>query len=110
MAFGRFSLPAQRRRVSSLLQPLQYLTACVRLTRLVNHAGAQNKVVSVWILDKRPPSSVGSGGRWEQVVELCRKDAAALTRLKHPAIVKVSFQSGLSKACLSRATPANPAT
>lgn len=32
---------------------------------------------------------MGGGGRWDMVVDLCRRDAAALTRLKHPAIVKV---------------------
>lgn len=32
---------------------------------------------------------MGGGARWEAVVDLCRKDASALTRLKHPAIVKV---------------------
>lgn len=51
-------------------------------------AGSTTRVVSVWILEKRAPASVGSSGRWDQVVELCRKDAAALTRLKHPAIIK----------------------
>jgi len=61
-----------------------------RDTRLCCKAGAQNKVVSAWILDKRPPAGVSGSGRWEAVVELCRKDAAALTRLKHPSIVKVS--------------------
>lgn len=45
-------------------------------------------MVSVWIVDKRTPSSMGSGARWDAVVDLCRKDASALTRLKHPAIVK----------------------
>ena len=54
----------------------------------VSCVGAQNRVVGVWILDKRAPATFG-GGRWETVIELCKKEASALTRLKHPSIVKV---------------------
>jgi hypothetical protein len=58
--------------------------------RVCCEGGSQNKVVSAWILDKRPPGGAAGSGRWEAVIDLCRKDAAALTRLKHPSIVKVT--------------------
>ena len=103
MECGRFSLPGLRRRVSRSFHYGTLASSCStdgslldRQTvkhHIVNHfslhSGAQNKVVSVWIVDKRTPSGMGGGARWEAVVDLCRKDASALTRLKHPAIVKV---------------------
>ena len=50
----------------------------------------------MWIVDKRTPPGMGGGARLDAVVDLCRKDASALTRLKHPAIVKVRL---MIKAC-----------
>ena len=98
MACGRFSLQGPRKRVSKsrdhiLARGICRAARCARSAgpeRIsCTHTGAQNKVVSVWIVDKRTPSGMGGGARWEAVVDLCRKDASALTRLKHPAIVKV---------------------
>ncbi len=47
-------------------------------------------VVSIWILDKRTMAEGGaSPAEIEAAAETARKDASALARLKHPAIVKV---------------------
>ena len=40
------------------------------------------------MFDKRATAMFG-GRRWETVIDLCKKEASALARLKHPSIVKV---------------------
>ena len=57
--------------------------------------------MSIWILDKRGPTEGLT--RWELVVDACRRDAAAMARLKHPAIVKV--RRSLSKHAVSLPSP-----
>ncbi|CAL5225210.1 g7994 [Coccomyxa viridis] len=47
-------------------------------------------VVSIWILDKRSMAEAGaSPAEIEAAAETARRDASALARLKHPAVVKV---------------------
>lgn len=47
--------------------------------------------VSIWILDKRAMMEAGgSPAEIEAAAETARRDAAGLTRLKHPAVVKVA--------------------
>ena len=55
------------------------------------HAGSAHPVVSVWSLDKRAMASGTSAAArdWERFLQLSRKDAHALARLKHPAILKM---------------------
>ena len=53
-------------------------------------AGTANPLVSIWILDKRTMAEGGaSPAEIEAAAETSRRDAGALARLKHPAIVKV---------------------
>ena len=48
-------------------------------------------MVSIWILDKRAMAEGGaSPAEIEAAAETSRRDAGALARLKHPAIVKVA--------------------
>jgi hypothetical protein len=52
--------------------------------------GSANPSVSIWILDKRAMAETGvSPAVVEAAAETARRDAGALARLKHPAIVKV---------------------
>ena len=61
------------------------------LPRQPAHAGTASPVVSIWILDKRAMAEGGaSPAEIEAAAETSRRDAGALARLKHPAIVKVS--------------------
>ena len=54
-------------------------------------AGVAHPAVSIWILDKRSMMEVGaSPAEIEAAAETARRDAAGLTRLKHPAVVKVA--------------------
>lgn len=47
-------------------------------------------MVSIWILDKRSMAEGGaSPAEIEAAAETARRDASALARLKHPAVVKV---------------------
>ena len=47
-------------------------------------------MVSIWILDKRAMAEGGaSPAEIEAAAETSRRDAGALARLKHPAIIKV---------------------
>ena len=47
-------------------------------------------MVSIWILDKRSMAEAGaSPAEIEAAAETARRDASALARLKHPAVVKV---------------------
>ena len=47
-------------------------------------------VVSIWILDKRSMAEGGaSPAEIEAAAETARRDAGALARIKHPAVVKV---------------------
>lgn len=54
-------------------------------------AGTSHPVASVWILDKRAvtEASRGSGRVAEAFVQICRKDAANLAKLKHPNVVQL---------------------
>ena len=56
-------------------------------------AGSLNRAVSVWVVDKRPQGLLGtlSPSEREAVLAVARADAAALARLKHPAVVQVRF-------------------
>ena len=62
-----------------------------RLHRNAPRAGALNKAVSVWVVDKRPQGMLGalSPTEREAVLAVARADAQALSRMKHPAIVQV---------------------
>ncbi|KAK9916801.1 hypothetical protein WJX75_007226 [Coccomyxa subellipsoidea] len=52
--------------------------------------GVAHPAVSIWILDKRSMAEAGaSPAEIEAAAETARRDAGGLTRLKHPAIVKV---------------------
>ena len=51
--------------------------------------GTANPVVSIWILDKRTMAEGGaSPAEIEAAAETARREASALARLKHPAIIK----------------------
>ena len=54
-------------------------------------AGTSNPLASVWILDKRAvtEASRGSARVAEAFLQLCRKDAANLAKLKHPNVVRL---------------------
>ena len=54
-------------------------------------AGTSNPLASVWILDKRSvtEASRGSAKTAEAFLQLCRKDAANLAKLKHPNVVRL---------------------
>ena len=53
-------------------------------------------VVSIWILDKRSMAEGGaSPAEIEAAAETARRDASALARLKHPAVVKVGHTTSL---------------
>ena len=58
---------------------------------MLRPAGALNKAVSVWVFDKRPQALMGalSPAEREAVMAIARADAAALVRMKHPAVVQV---------------------
>jgi hypothetical protein len=56
--------------------------------------------VSIWILDKRALAEGGaSPAEVEAAAETARRDAGALARLKHPAIVKVRAFAGRLLLC-----------
>ena len=59
-------------------------------------AGSLNRAVSVWVVDKRPQGLLGtlSPGERDTVLAVARADAAALARLKHPAVVQVGVRAG----------------
>lgn len=54
-------------------------------------AGTSHPVASVWILDKRAvtEASRGNGRVAEAFLQVCRKDAADLAKLKHPNVVQL---------------------
>lgn len=49
--------------------------------------GAPFKLVSVWVLEKRYIH--GDAAAKEAFLDLCRRDAAMLTRLKHPCVLRL---------------------
>ena len=58
-------------------------------------------VVSIWILDKRSMAEGGaSPAEIEAAAETARRDASALARIKHPAVVKVCCAIALSSTFL----------
>lgn len=54
-------------------------------------AGISNPSASVWTLDKRSitDASRGNAKVAEAFLQLCRKDAASLAKLKHPNVVRL---------------------
>ena len=61
--------------------------------------GTAHPHASIWILDKRAMAETGvSPAEVDAAAETARRDASALARLKHPAIVKVSLCS--CQACM----------
>jgi hypothetical protein len=62
----------------------------VPLRQMAWPTGVAHPAVSIWILDKRSMAEAGaSPAEIEAAAETARRDAGGLTRLKHPAIVKV---------------------
>lgn len=69
---------------------LQGLHECHQAFPCCPHpTGTANPVVSIWILDKRTMAEGGaSPAEIEAAAETARRDASALARLKHPAVIK----------------------
>ena len=65
------------------------IIACTKHNYL--SAGTSNPAASVWILDKRSVTDASRGNAKvaEAFLQLCRKDAASLAKLKHPNVVRL---------------------